>query len=178
MSNYTVESLLTSGGGPASFKFPVIGTSVTGTVTDEQVEQSRSYDPDGPGSLEFWDNGRPKLQLVLTVETEADGPRRLFAKGLMLKALKSAAAQHGMKSLLGARITVTYVADTPKRAKEYVVEVQPPQKGGEVADLLSGPVARQSNTAAVAEAKAKIEELTQKLQSGELQTGVTPSKPQ
>jgi basic membrane protein A len=29
-----------------------------------------------------------------------------------------------------------------------------------------------------AEAKAKIEELTQKLQSGELQTGVTPSKPQ
>ncbi len=135
-------SLLSGYGSTA--KFPTIGTKVAGRVTrDAEEMQQRDFETGAP---EFWDDGKPKMQLVVTVQTGETGPgddgeRSVYVKGQMLKATQAACrAQRLTQITEGSYFEVTYVGDEPlppgKRGfpkKLYQVVVTPPPAGGEPA---------------------------------------------
>jgi hypothetical protein len=66
-----------------SFKDSKIGDSFTGTITALETAQVRDFDSNEP---KFWDDGKPQLQVVLTLDTEYtdptnsedDGTRKLY----------------------------------------------------------------------------------------------------
>ncbi|MGW9437765.1 hypothetical protein [Streptomyces sp. NPDC055607] len=109
------------GGGVPSAKFPVLGTTVSGRITERPtVEQQRDFTT---GELKFWDDGKPQMQLVVTLATaerdpadpEDDGTRRLYIKGQMKSAVASAVRATGARGLeVGGTLTVTYSRDGVK----------------------------------------------------------------
>lgn len=109
------------GGGVASAKFPTIGTTVSGRITERPtVEQQTDFTT---GELKFWDDGKPQMQLVVTLATnqrdpenpEDDGTRRLYVKGQMKNAVATAVRSTGAKGLeVGGTLTVTYSRDGQK----------------------------------------------------------------
>ncbi|MGQ4350502.1 hypothetical protein [Streptomyces sp. SAS_275] len=109
------------GGGVPSAKFPTLGTAVSGRITERPtVEQQRDFTT---GELKFWDDGKPQMQLVVTLATserdpenpEDDGTRRLYVKGQMKNAVASAVRSAGARGLeVGGTLTVTYARDGQK----------------------------------------------------------------
>jgi hypothetical protein len=114
----TADQFLMGGGGAATAKFPTIGTSVSGRITERPVvEQQRDIKD---GSLKFWSDGGKMMQLVVTVQTDQrdpeieddDGKRRIFVKGVMKNAIADAVRSVGGKGLeVGGTLTVTYTHD-------------------------------------------------------------------
>jgi hypothetical protein len=125
-----------SGGGPKAVAFPKPGTSVTGTVLSQEVTQQTDVKTQKPA---FWDDGNPKMQLVLHLQTDLredaddDGVRRLFVPwGGLRKALMEALASLGVDEVSdGDRVTATYTHDLPKTnpafnaPKAYAVQLVP-----------------------------------------------------
>ncbi|GAA4706495.1 hypothetical protein [Streptomyces youssoufiensis] len=109
------------GGGVTSAKFPALGTTVSGRITERPtVEQQRDFTT---GELKFWDDGKPQMQLVVTLATserdplnpEDDGARRLYIKGQMKNAVAAAVRASGARGLeIGGTLTVTYARDGQK----------------------------------------------------------------
>lgn len=135
-------------------KDSVIGDTVTGTVLDSEVRQSRDFDDN---KLEFWDDGSPQLQLVINIQTdirdapgedgeEDDGIRSVYVKwwGSQRKALLTAIKKSGVKDLAeGDVFTASFVGEgeQPDRKKSkpklYEYDVKP-----------AGPVAKANAKAA------------------------------
>jgi hypothetical protein len=135
-------------------KHSVLGETVTGTVVDAEVRQSRDYDDN---KLEFWDDGSPRLQLVVNIQTELrdeptedgeedDGMRSVYVKwwGIQRKALLTAVKKAGLSDLAeGDTFTASFVATEPNQdrkksdTKIYEFEVKP-----------AGPVAKANAKAA------------------------------
>jgi len=117
----SVADFLTGGGG-RSAKFETIGDKIKGTVVAAETRQQIDMDTDKPA---FWDDGKPKMQLVVTLQTgereddDDDGVRNLYVKGSkkpetqsltasLIGALKAAKAT----SLeVGGILAVRYVGD-------------------------------------------------------------------
>ncbi|MEU9606183.1 hypothetical protein [Streptomyces sp. NPDC048057] len=109
------------GGGVPSAKFPTLGTTVSGRITERPtVEQQRDFTS---GELKFWDDGKPQMQLVVTLATaerdpanpEDDGTRRLYVKGQMKNAVAAAVRGAGARGLeVGGTLSVTYARDGQK----------------------------------------------------------------
>ncbi|MFT2014637.1 hypothetical protein ACMA1D_02130 [Streptomyces sp. 796.1] len=109
------------GGGVTSAKFPTLGTTVSGRITERPtVEQQRDFTT---GELKFWDDGKPQMQLVVTLATaerdplnpEDDGARRVYIKGQMKNAVAAAVRASGARGLeIGGTLTVTYARDGQK----------------------------------------------------------------
>ena len=146
MSNIPSTADLLAGGAPAA-KFPTIGTTVKGTVLKAEVTQQTDFDS---GEPKFWDDGKPMLQIVLTIQTDErdpdivndEGERRLFIKGQMLQAFRTALRAVGARDITpGDMIAVQYVGDGEAKRrglrppKQYAVQVK---KGSPTADLLGG----------------------------------------
>lgn len=123
------------GGGGKSASFPTIGASVTGTIAaTPQVRQQT----DMSGNPLHWENGDPRLQLVVALQTELredpddDGIRNLYVKGSkdpksqsLHAAVAAAVQKSGAKGLeLGGRLTVTYVGDGVASTRGF----NPPKK--------------------------------------------------
>src|SRR5256885_7443643 len=137
------------GGGYTTAKFDKPGASVTGTVAEQPtIQQQRNFDT---GALEFWDDGNPKYQLVVVLQTDQrdpdvqddDGTRALYVRGNLQKAIRDAVRQSGADGLeTGGMVTVTYTGDAaPTRkgingAKLYRAEYKPPAAAA-AQDLLS-----------------------------------------
>lgn len=106
------------GGGVTSAKFPTIGTTVSGRITERPtVEQQKDFTT---GDLKFWDDGKPQMQLVVTLATneidpanpDDDGARRIYIKGQMKNAVAQAVRTSGARGLeVGGVLSVTYSAD-------------------------------------------------------------------
>jgi hypothetical protein len=113
---------LLMGGGAPSAKFPVVGTTVVGTITEQpEVQQVRDF---STGEPQFWNDGKPKQQIVVTLGTQErdpqinddDGTRRIFVKGGMVKAVREAVKRSGAKGLeVGGRLEVTYTGDGERK---------------------------------------------------------------
>ncbi|MEU0691941.1 hypothetical protein [Streptomyces uncialis] len=109
------------GGGVPSAKFPTVGHTVSGRISERPtVEQQRDFTT---GELKFWDDGKPQMQLVVTLATaerdpenpEDDGTRRLYVKGQMKNAVAAAVRATGARGLeVGGTLTVTYSRDGVK----------------------------------------------------------------
>ena len=149
-----VTDFLFSSGIPSA-KFPTIGTTVKGNVTAAEVTQQRDFDS---GQPKYWDDGSPMNQIEITISTDErdpdieddDGTRKLYVKGQMLKALRSALQATGSKSIdPGDMIAVQYASDgeAKKRGfnppKQYSVQVK--KGAGPVADMLNAEPAESTD---------------------------------
>lgn len=114
-------------GGNPSAKFPTVGTTIGGTVVEAEPVQARNFDS---GEPEVWDDGRPKMQIRVTVETDLrdpedehdDGKRGIYVKawGDNFKALKAAIRAAGDDDVRpGGTFSATYYADGPKPKKGF-----------------------------------------------------------
>jgi len=109
----TTDEFVVTGAPNAFPKGTPIGAKAKGRITNREKRQSTDID----GKALTWDNGQPRMEWVITLAT-ADGDRRLFAKGNMLKAIKTAVVKAGQNSLdLGADLEVIRTGqDKPTRA--------------------------------------------------------------
>jgi uncharacterized protein with beta-barrel porin domain len=106
-----------------SFKDAKVGDSYTGTITALETAQVRNYES---GEPEFWEDGNPKLQIVVTLATtygdgaEDDGERKVYLFGQKLQAAKAALKEAGLTKLeLGSSFTITYSGTKPSSNKKY-----------------------------------------------------------
>lgn len=150
------------GGGGVSAKFPTIGTVVKGTVVRSVRGQQTEF---GTGKPLFWDDGKPREQVIITLATDEhdasqpddDGQRNLYVKGQMQKAVGEALKQAGATLEVGGVLAVQYVGDLPSDrgnpAKQYRAQYQVPSavQGG---DLLGGTAHADSQPAMASAAPA------------------------
>lgn len=108
-----------------SFKDAKVGDSFTGTISDLRTVQVRSYDS---GEPEFWDDGKPKLQIEVTLETgyldptadDDDGTRRIYLFGQKLSAAKQEMKSKGFAKLeRGMKFTIALAGEKPSSNKKY-----------------------------------------------------------
>lgn len=110
------------GGGAPSMKFPAIGTSIKGTISEKpDVQQVRDFQT---GEPQFWPDGKPRQQIVATLATDLrdpqisddDGSRRVFIKGQMIKAVREAVKKSGAKGLeVGGLLEIVYTGDGERK---------------------------------------------------------------
>ena len=126
------------GGSAKSAKFETIGETVGGPITHIGSEQQQTEF--GSGKPLFWDNGEPRTQLPITVQTNLrdasdatdDGQRTFYVKGEMKKAIGAALRAAGAKMAIGGTITITYTGDEPTKGfpkKLYSATYTPPVPG-------------------------------------------------
>lgn len=115
------DFLMGAGGRSASFKD--IKAMVWGEVIHSEVRQQTDFDS---GEPMFWSDGKPRLQLVISLQTEEredeedDGVRKVYAKGNMLKAIRTAISKAGARGIEnGGKLVVQYVGDGPKPARGF-----------------------------------------------------------
>lgn len=111
MSNEATDFLF--GGGGKAAKFEEVGDMVEGIIVGLKKTQQTSMED---GSLLFWPNGDPREQLVISLQTEAegeddDGIRNVYAKGGTYKVASGSGTS--MKQA---------VADALKRAKATSID--------------------------------------------------------
>lgn len=116
------------GGGVPTAKFPNVGDTHVGRVLDAEVTQQTDID----GNLLFWDDGKPREQIVATLQTEErdpsieddDGRRKLYIKGQMMKAVADAMRKAGAKQIVGGRLAVRFESqaapDKPGRSGKKI----------------------------------------------------------
>ena len=126
MSMSTLDSLLAGGGKTA--KFEKVGDSYTGVVQSAEVRQASNFDT---GKPEFWDDGNPKQQIVVSIQTservdeEDDGVRAVYIKGWgdQKKALQRASKEAGGSPAVGDTFTATYVGDGEKPQRGFAPKI-------------------------------------------------------
>lgn len=114
--------------GTPSAKFETIGDTVTGRIITSESRQQTDMDT---GELLFWNDGRPRMQVLITLEQPDGDDVRLYVKGNMQNAIKKALRDSDAKLLPGGTLTVTYTGDgePTKRGwnapKQYTAVYQP-----------------------------------------------------
>jgi hypothetical protein len=138
------ELLMNSGA--KSCKFEHLGDTWIGTIVDQPTaKQMTKYQSD---ELDYWPSGDPKMQIVVTLQTEArdpanpadDGRRVLFIPPRMMTPVREAIVRSGAKGLaIGGRLAVKWVSGTGQgegNPKQYAAEYEPPQV--EMGSMLGG----------------------------------------
>jgi hypothetical protein len=174
----SVDDLLAGGGSKSlSFKDFTVGDSYTGTISGLRTVQVRNYDD--PTKLEFWDDGKPKLQIEVTLDTdykdatddEDTGERRVFLFGQKLTAAKEEMKRKGMAKLeIGSEFTITLTGTKPAKnpryndVKLYGIELKPSTSNPAVDALLSAG-ATEVKSAKIEALDAKQTKVAETLQS-------------
>jgi hypothetical protein len=155
-----------------SFKDSKIGDSFTGTITKLETAQVRDFDSNEP---KFWDDGKPQLQVVLTLDTEYadptdpedDGTRKLYLVGAKLTAMKAAVKEFGKPVAVGQVITITFTGEKPNANKRfnatklYGVKLAEGTGSSKAVDALLGTGASEESAKLSAEQVTKIKTLSQ-----------------
>jgi hypothetical protein len=143
------NDFLMSGGAPVA-KFENVGDTWSGRIVkvDPPTQQT-----DLKGEPKFYNDGKPMMQVVITLQTDRndpeiaddDGQRRLYVKGWMQTAIREAVKKAGCSSVEeGATLAVQYTGDGKSQGagynppKLYRAQYKPPAVG--VDDLLGAPV--------------------------------------
>ncbi len=134
------------GSGARSAKFENVGDKVSGTICE--TPEMRAQTDIATGKPLTWDDGAPKMQLVITLQTterdpadpEDDGKRRVYVKGSkkpgsksMHDAVAGAIRAGGAKGLqIGGVLEVAHTGSRPadvkgfNPAKQYEARYTPP----------------------------------------------------
>lgn len=127
------EFLMGSGG--KSFPFDAIGDSVTGIIRDMKKRQQTDLDTGDPL---FWQNGDPKMMLVVTLQTtlqdteDDEGLRNLYLRGgnyepskgkgtSSLNAVKDAVRKSGADGgiEIGGALTLSFTGEAKASNRAY-----------------------------------------------------------
>ncbi|WAC65163.1 hypothetical protein OVA14_07115 [Agrococcus sp. SL85] len=138
------DAIAASGGIPSAFaKDDTIGATITGVVESADLRQTTHYET---GEPETWQDGNPKQQVVVTLQTDQrdpalpddDGKRRVYIKwwGDQKKQLLAAIKAAGVGDLLpGGTFTATFTglgeAPNPRlnQPKLFTYRYQAPPTG-------------------------------------------------
>ena len=110
-----------AGSGVPAFKFEKIGDEVSGIVTRAEVRQQTDFETN---QLMTWDDGTPKMQLLVDLQTTLfdadiqgdDGLRRIYLRNNALTEVRKAVKTAGGRLETGGMLTVKYVKDgTPPK---------------------------------------------------------------
>jgi|TARA_R110002153_G_scaffold123015_3_gene269041 hypothetical protein len=184
MSEYTevlpdANDLLAGSSVPSlSFKDLAVGDSYEGVITGLRTVQVRNYED--PTKLEFWDDGKPKLQIEVTLSTgyadptnpDDEGSRRAFLFGQKLRAAQDEMRKKGLKKLeIGSQFIITLTGTKPSQNKRYNdvklygIEINAAKSDSAADALLSAgatPVAKKDGKMAKLDAKqTKVAETLQ-----------------
>jgi hypothetical protein len=117
VSNNANDLLMSGGIKAIPWKDLGLGAVVIGTIVDEpKVVQMRKYEST---ELDFWPSGDPKMQIVVTIQTEFrdaanaadEGKRQLHIPPRMMGPVRDAVQRAGAKGLaIGGRIAVKWSA--------------------------------------------------------------------
>jgi hypothetical protein len=135
MSTNPADTFLTGGGVPSAFgKDDPIGTTVSGVICDPAPTVKQQTDIQSGAGL-TWDNGDPKMQLVVTIQTtqrdpnvsDDDGRRAVYVKGSKTQgsrslhdAVATAVRAAGAKGLaIGGTLTVQLVGTEPSKTRGF-----------------------------------------------------------
>lgn len=108
-----------------SFKDAKVGDGYEGTIAGLRTVQVRNFETNEP---EFWDDGKPKLQIEVTLDTdladgtnpEDDSQRRVFLFGQKLRAAQEEMRKKGLKKLeIGSGFKITLSGTKPAQNKRY-----------------------------------------------------------
>lgn len=131
------NALLMTGGYPAA-KFPEVGATVVGIVVAMETRQRRDFTTGEPMT---YSDGTPIPEVLVDLRTDErdpsdpadDGTRRLYVRGAMLTAIRSAIrAAHADGLTVGGQLAVRYSADgEPSQRgwnppKQYQAHYTPP----------------------------------------------------
>ena len=174
----SVDDLLQGGGSPSlSFKDAKVGDSFTGVISATRAVQVRNYED--PTKLEFWDDGKPKMQIEVTLDTDYrdasidddQGERRVFLFGQKLTALKDALKAKGLSKLeVGGKFTISLTGTKPSKnpryndVKLYGIDVVAPTSNSAV-DALIGAGAVEVKGGKIVELDAKQKKVAETLQA-------------
>lgn len=174
----SVDDLLQGGGSPSlSFKDAKVGDSFTGVITATRAVQVRNYED--PTKLEFWDDGKPKMQIEVTLDTDYrdasidddNGERRVFLFGQKLTALKDALKAKGLTKLeIGGKFTISLAGTKPAKnpryndVKLYGIDVVAPTSNSAV-DALIASGATEVKGGKIVELDAKQKKVAETLQA-------------
>ena len=181
-----VDDLLTGGGSPSlSFKDSEVGDSYEGTIADLRAVQVRNYED--PTKLEFWDDGKPKMQIEVTLNTDYadasdpddDGKRRVFLFGQKLRAAKEELAKKGFKTFevgMGFKITLSGTKPSQNKryndVKLYAIELSAAKTRPAVDEVMESVGAKPVASAKMGTLTAKQKKVAETLQSN----GFTPEE--
>lgn len=174
-----VDDLLSGGGAPSlSFKDATVGDAYEGTIADLRAVQVRNYED--PTKLEFWDDGKPKMQIEVTLDTDYadpsdpddDGKRRVFLFGQKLRAAKEELAKKGFKTFeIGMNFKITLSGTKPSQNKRYndvklySIELGAAKSRPEVDKVMESVGAKPVASAKVDSLNAKQKKVAETLQS-------------
>jgi len=116
----TANNLLMSGGIKSiKWKDEPVGYTVVGTIVDQpKVEQMTKYEST---ELDFWPSGDPKMQIIVTLQTDMrdpsnandDGKRQLHISPRMMKPVREAVQRVNAPGLaIGGRLAVRRTGGT------------------------------------------------------------------
>ena len=123
--------------GVRSAKFEAENDQIDGTIMDFEMRQQTNYTTGAPLT---WDDGKPRMQMVVTLLTEIhdddddDGLRKLYIKGQMQRVVQDAVRKTGVRGLAeGGRLFVRFTKTLPPAkqgmsgAKQYIAKYMAPQ---------------------------------------------------
>lgn len=127
MSNAIAQLIAEAQDAPAFFtKDSKIGDSISGTISAISLRQTRDFRTNKP---EAWEDGSPKQQLVIVVDSTElesdkgdDGKRSLYVKwwGVQRKAFAKAITADGAEQpVIGGELTATFVGEEPSKEKGF-----------------------------------------------------------
>ncbi|MFD6094556.1 hypothetical protein ACFWGN_20790 [Oerskovia sp. NPDC060338] len=125
------EFLLGGSSGKSAFgKNDPIGTTITGTIVSTEVRQQTDI---ATGELLTWDNGDPRMQLVVALQTDEriseddEGVRAVYVKGSkafgsksLHDAVRAAVQDAGAKGIEpGGALTVSLIGTEPSKTRGF-----------------------------------------------------------
>ena len=125
------SDFLMGGGSASAFaKDDPVGTTVTGKIVSTEVRQQTDIEKGTPLT---WDNGDPRMQLVVTLATDLrtdgddDGQRAIYVKGSkavgsksLHDAVRAAVQDAGAKGLEpGGTLTVQFIGTEPSKTRGF-----------------------------------------------------------
>ena len=122
------DPFMTTGGPAIKFDTPGQVSSIVVRKVTEKVDT----DP-ATNAVKTWPNGDPKMVYVFDGEDEHGEPISLWVRGNMVKTIRDATKDAGLKSVVDTKVTVKYDGDgvatkgnPPKLYKAKVEKVAPP----------------------------------------------------
>lgn len=146
MPNDDVNAALMGGGKVKSASFEKVGDYLSGVIVRRQMKQQTEY---GSNEPQFWDDGKPKMQIAVVVQTpdqddeDDNGERGLYIKlpSQMAQAVREAVSAAGADGLEdGGVLSVKYTGTrkSPKNPKFtqkiYEVGYRPPANSTSIPD--------------------------------------------